>query len=83
MKRRQGKNREILIKAEEPTNPEYGYNPNKRPIKIHIKFGVINLDKNPGPTSHEIVAWTKRLLKVKKAGHTGTLEPKYGGETLE
>jgi len=67
--------REVLIKAEEPTNPDYGCPPNARPIEKYIQLGVINLDKPPGPTSHEVVAWVKRILKVKKAGHGGTLEP--------
>ncbi len=67
--------REVLVKAEEPTNPNYGCKPNERPIKKHIELGVINLDKPPGPTSHEVVAWVKRILQVNKAGHGGTLEP--------
>ncbi len=46
-----------------------------------LNKGLINLDKPPGPTSHEIVAWIKKILKVKKAGHAGTLEP-YGGDIL-
>jgi H/ACA ribonucleoprotein complex subunit 4 len=33
------------------------------------------LDKPSGPTSHEIVAWTKRILGITKAGHSGTLDP--------
>jgi len=67
--------REVLIKAEEPTDPNYGCKPEERPIEEYIKLGIINLDKPPGPTSHEVVAWVKRILKVKKAGHGGTLEP--------
>jgi len=74
--------REILVKGEEPLNPEYGVNPYYRPMQIHIKYGIINLDKTPGPTSHEITSWVKRILNVKKAGHAGTLEPlEWGGET--
>ena len=72
--------RGILIKAEEETNPKYGYIPNERPIELHMKMGIINLDKPPGPTSHEVVSWIKRILKVRKAGHAGTLEPWKGGE---
>lgn len=29
--------------------------------------------------SHEIVAWIKRILKVEKTGHSGTLDPKTTG----
>ena len=40
---------------------------------------MIILDKPPGPTSHETVAWTKRLLKIPKIGHSGTLDPQVSG----
>jgi H/ACA ribonucleoprotein complex subunit 4 len=72
--------REVLIKDEKAeTNPKWGFPPEKRPIEMHIKFGVINLDKPPGPTSHEVVAWIKKLFNLKKAGHGGTLDPKVSG----
>lgn len=64
-----------LIKAEDDTNPDYGVLPYNRPINDYIRNGVINLDKPPGPTSHEVVAWIKRMLELTKAGHGGTLEP--------
>ncbi|CAA7602535.1 tRNA pseudouridine38-40 synthase [Acididesulfobacillus acetoxydans] len=41
--------------------------------------GVINLLKPPGMTSAAAVAWVKRALGVRKAGHTGTLDPAVGG----
>jgi H/ACA ribonucleoprotein complex subunit 4 len=44
-----------------------------------LRLGIINLDKPVGPTSHEIVAWVKRLLNVRRAGHGGTLDPKVSG----
>jgi len=37
------------------------------------------LDKPSNPSSHEIVAWIKRILKVEKTGHSGTLDPKVTG----
>ena len=67
--------REIVIKDEEETDPEYGCPPEERPLKDRIRFGIINIDKTPGPTSHEVVAWIKRLLVLDKAGHGGTLVP--------
>jgi tRNA pseudouridine55 synthase len=36
---------------------------------------LLNLDKPQGITSQEAVTKVKRLLKIKKAGHTGTLDP--------
>lgn len=43
---------------------------------------IINLNKSPGITSHQAVAEVKRLLGVKKAGHTGTLDPMATGVLL-
>ncbi|HET7344537.1 MAG TPA: RNA-guided pseudouridylation complex pseudouridine synthase subunit Cbf5 [Nitrososphaeraceae archaeon] len=57
------------------TSEKYGYYPDKRPVSELLQYGVILLDKPPGPTSHEVVAWTKRLLGIEKAGHSGTLDP--------
>ena len=60
---------------EADTSPDYGVLPYERGIIDHINFGVINLDKPPGPTSHEVVAWIKRMFNIERAGHGGTLEP--------
>jgi len=37
------------------------------------------LDKPPGPTSHEVVAWVKKLLELDRAGHGGTHDPNVTG----
>ena len=76
-----GKERRWLVKYEEPTDPRYGWLPKNRPIEKHIEYGVINLDKPPGPTSHEVVAWIKKMFNIERAGHGGTLErrPRMGG----
>jgi H/ACA ribonucleoprotein complex subunit 4 len=66
--------RSLAVKAEEETNPRFGHRPEERPIQDYIKFGIINLDKPAGPSSHEVTAWVKRILSLKRAGHGGTLE---------
>lgn len=66
--------RRLLVKAEEDTNPRYGHKPEERSIRDYIRFGVINLDKPSGPSSHEVTAWVKRILGLRHAGHGGTLE---------
>jgi H/ACA ribonucleoprotein complex subunit 4 len=65
--------REMLVKTEGGTDPRYGCTPEDRPIQLHLKYGVINLDKPPGPTSHQVVAWIKSVLHIDRAGHGGTL----------
>jgi tRNA pseudouridine55 synthase len=37
--------------------------------------GIIIIDKPSGKTSHDVVSAVKKILAVKKAGHTGTLDP--------
>jgi len=56
-----------------------GFSPLKRPFQEYIRYGVINLDKPANPSSHEVVAWIKRILRVEKTGHSGTLDPKVTG----
>jgi tRNA pseudouridine55 synthase len=41
--------------------------------------GVLLVDKKPGITSHDVVDVFRRRAKVKKAGHTGTLDPMATG----
>jgi H/ACA ribonucleoprotein complex subunit 4 len=68
-----------MIKDEEQTDPSHGWTPRSRPLKEYLETGIINLDKPPGPSSHEVVAWIKRLLAIDRAGHGGTLDPKVSG----
>ncbi|KAM7302905.1 H/ACA ribonucleoprotein complex subunit 4 [Ixodes scapularis] len=57
----------------------HGSSPLKRELREYIRSGFINLDKPCNPSSHEVVAWVKRILKVEKTGHSGTLDPKVSG----
>ncbi|KAL4360231.1 hypothetical protein AHAS_Ahas08G0156700 [Arachis hypogaea] len=59
-----------------------GYSPLKRPLPDYLKYGVLNLDKPANPSSHEVVAWIKRILRVEKTGHSGTLDPKVTGNLI-
>ena len=66
--------RKLMVKAEEDTNLNFGKKPEERNLKDYIRFGLINLDKPAGPSSHEVAAWTKQILNLERAGHGGTLE---------
>src|SRR4029079_17528044 len=37
--------------------------------------GALLVDKPPGPTSHDVVAFVRRTLGTSRVGHTGTLDP--------
>ena len=71
--------RTLLVKAEEETDLSFGCKPQDRSPEDYTRFGVINLDKPSGPSSHEVTAWVKRLLGLTHAGHGGTLDPKVTG----
>ncbi|XP_038982826.1 H/ACA ribonucleoprotein complex subunit 4-like [Phoenix dactylifera] len=59
-----------------------GHSPLKRPLPEYLRYGIINLDKPSNPSSHEVVAWIKRILRVEKTGHSGTLDPKVTGNLI-
>ena len=59
-----------------------GSTPLKREISDYVRLGIINLDKPANPSSHEVVAWIKRILRVDKTGHSGTLDPKVTGNLI-
>lgn len=44
-----------------------------------VNKGLIILDKPCGHIAHEITTYVKKLLKAKRAGHAGTLDPEVSG----
>lgn len=69
----------LLVRSSHFTPIPHGCSPLKRDLTQYIKSGVINLDKPSNPSSHEVVAWIRRMLRVEKTGHSGTLDPKVTG----
>ncbi|KAF2457029.1 centromere/microtubule-binding protein cbf5 [Lineolata rhizophorae] len=70
---------ELLVRTSHFTPIPMGCPPLSRPLKDYVKYGVINLDKPANPSSHEVVAWIKKILRCEKTGHSGTLDPKVTG----
>lgn len=68
-----------LVTRVETEPGTHGVAPEERPIEDHVRLGVVNLDKPPGPTSHQVAAWVREVLEVDKAGQGGTLDPKVTG----
>ncbi|MGC8709174.1 MAG: RNA-guided pseudouridylation complex pseudouridine synthase subunit Cbf5 [Thermoplasmata archaeon] len=48
-------------------------------IEDLLKFSFVVIDKPLGPTSHQVSAWVRDILGVKKTGHAGTLDPHVTG----
>jgi tRNA pseudouridine55 synthase len=53
--------------------------PGERSAADLRSFGVVNLDKPPGPSAHQVAAWVRDLAGVDRAAHAGTLDPKVTG----
>ena len=63
--------------------------PDQRSVPELLSFGVCNLDKPPGPSSHQVADWLKSLVNdaldeqsatlIDSVAHTGTLDPKVTG----
>ena len=70
---------EIVELREDDSTKKYGQIPAQRQIKEYLNYGFILLDKPQGPTSHEVVAWVRKMLGQERAGHSGTLDPMVSG----
>lgn len=53
----------VQIRTGHFTPIPHGSAPLRRDLKSYISSGVINLDKPSNPSSHEVVAWIKRILR--------------------
>jgi H/ACA ribonucleoprotein complex subunit 4 len=71
--------RVVVVRRESETSPKFGKPPQKRAIPELIDFGIVIIDKPPGPSSHQVSAYVQQVLGIKKSGHSGTLDPKVTG----
>jgi len=64
--------------------------PGERSPAELLTFGVVNLDKPPGPSSHQVSGWLRDAVdetlaergvesRIGRAAHAGTLDPKVTG----
>jgi len=72
--------RETLVRSEAETDYKHGCPVEKRPLTQHIRYGFVNVDKPPGPSSHEVTAWVRKILGITHVGHGGTLEVRKAGD---
>ena len=71
--------RKILVRKEAETNPDLGCNPEERKTEEIINYGIANIDKPKGPTSHQVSDFVQKILHINKSGHSGTLDPAVTG----
>ena len=65
----------MSVASESPLRPP----PDERSPREVLAFGVLTLDKPPGPSAHQVSAWVRDLASVERAAHAGTLDPKVTG----
>jgi H/ACA ribonucleoprotein complex subunit 4 len=71
--------RKILIRKEAQTDEKYGCRPEDRKTEEIINYGIANIDKPKGPTSHQVSDFVQKILHINKSGHSGTLDPAVTG----
>lgn len=70
---------DVIVKKQGKTSAHLGCNPENRPTQELIQYGIVNIDKPSGPTSHQTSGYVKEILELKKCGHSGSLDPKVTG----
>ena len=71
--------RQVLVRRDMETLEKYGTWPEKRTIAQLFDYGIINIDKPSGPSSHQVSAYVQKILNIEKSGHSGTLDPGVTG----
>ena len=66
--------RKILIRKDAESEENLGCRPEDRPTDEIINYGIVNIDKPKGPTSHQVSDYVQKILGITKSGHSGTLE---------
>lgn len=69
--------KQLFIKKEAIGN--FGKKPEERTPEELIQYGIVNIDKPKGPSSHQLSDYVQKILHIEKAGHSGTLDPQVTG----
>ena len=71
--------RQIVVRKEAQTDEKFGCKPENRTTEEIIDYGIVNIDKPKGPTSHQVSDFVQKILHINKSGHSGTLDPGVTG----
>ncbi len=69
--------RQLFIKKQ--AEGAFGKAPAERTVQELLSYSIVNIDKPRGPTSHQLSDHVQRIVHIKKAGHSGTLDPNVTG----
>lgn len=68
-----------MHKISSSTNAPYGTPPSMRSVDDLLKSGIIIINKQAGPSSHQVAAWLRDSFELESTGHGGTLDPNVTG----
>ena len=68
-----------MYKISSSTNAPYGTPPSLRSIEELLKSGIVVINKQAGPSSHQVAAWLRDSFELQTTGHGGTLDPNVTG----
>ena len=68
-----------LYKISETVSAPYGNPPDQRSVEHLLDSSVIVINKQSGPSSHQVAAWLRDSFELKLTGHGGTLDPDVTG----
>ena len=68
-----------MHKISSSTSAPYGTPPSMRSVQDLLRSGVIVIDKQAGPSSHQVAAWLRDSFELEATGHGGTLDPNVTG----
>jgi len=69
----------VVVRREAETSDKFGTRPEERTVEELLDFGIVVIDKPPGPSSHQVSSYVQKILHIRKSGHSGTLDPKVTG----
>jgi len=68
-----------LYKIADTASAPYGTPPSERSIEHLLESSVVIINKQAGPSSHQVAAWLRDSFELNSTGHGGTLDPNVTG----
>jgi len=68
-----------LYKINNSASAPYGSPPSDRTIEQLLDSSIVIINKQAGPSSHQVAAWLRDSFELNSTGHGGTLDPNVTG----
>ena len=68
-----------MYKISDSASAPYGTPPSERSIEQLLESSVVIVNKQAGPSSHQVAAWLRDSFELESTGHGGTLDPNVTG----